>query len=223
MLLTQPCRERQGFPFVVSELTVGGPLHGLWHQALTAAVRAGGSAESGRCNPPTLKVKSPGRAAWQQSCELKGLQWFDVDLFAKTLTSRKSKTDAGERVVPLTDVVASALARLRQRTEGFGTVEPPHHVFAAFVPKFTFSGKKVIDYNVTGFDPTRPVKSWRSAWRTLTKKAGLPGFRFHDLRHCAITQPAENGTSDSTVMAIARHVSRRMLERYSHVRMEAKR
>jgi len=57
----------------------------------------------------------------------------------------------------------------------------------------------------------------------LSRKAGLPGFRFHDLRHCAITQLAENGTSDSTIIAIAGHVSRRMLERYSHVRMEAKR
>ncbi|HVM92105.1 MAG TPA: site-specific integrase [Terriglobales bacterium] len=158
-----------------------------------------------------------------RGCELKGLQWSDVDLFSKTLTIRKSKTVAGERIVPLTDVAASALARLRRRAEGFGTVESSHYVFAGFVPKFTFSGKRVIDYNVTAFDPTRHVKSWRTAWRTLTKKAGLPGFRFHDLRHCAITQLAENGTSDSTIMAIAGHVSRRMLERYSHVRMEAKR
>src|ERR1035437_540807 len=158
-----------------------------------------------------------------RGCELKGLQWCDVDLFARTLTIRKSKTAAGERVVPLTGVAVSALARLRQRAEGFGSVEPSHYVFAAFVPKFTFNGKRVVDYNVTGFDPTRHVKSWRTAWRTLTKKAGLPGFRFHDLRHCAITQLAENGTSDSTIMAIAGHVSRRMLERYSHVRMEAKR
>jgi integrase len=158
-----------------------------------------------------------------RGCELKGLQWCDVDLFARTLTIRKSKTAAGERVIPLTGVAVSALARLRQRAEGFGTVEPSHFVFAAFVPKFMFSGKTVVDYNVTGFDPTRHVKSWRTAWRTLTKKAGLPGFRFHDLRHCAITQLAENGTSDSTIMAIAGHVSRRMLERYSHVRMEAKR
>ena len=81
----------------------------------------------------------------------------------------------------------------------------------------------MIDYNVTGFDPTRRVKSWRTAWRTLTKKSGLPGFRFHDLRHCAITQLAESGTSDSTIMAIAGHFSRRMLERYGHVWMEAKR
>jgi len=158
-----------------------------------------------------------------RGCELKGLQWSDVDLFARTLTIRKSKTAAGERVVPLTGVAVSALARLRQRAEGFGTVEPSHYVFASFVPKFTFNGKRVVDYNFTGFDPTRHVKSWRTAWRTLTKKAGLPGFRFHDLRHCAITQLAENGTSDSTIMAIAGHVSRRMLERYSHVRMEAKR
>src|ERR1017187_1976792 len=158
-----------------------------------------------------------------RGCELKGLQWCDVDLFTRTLTIRTSKTAAGERVVPLTDVAISALARLRRRAEGFGTVVPSHYVFAAFVPKFTFSGKRVVDYNVSGFDPTRHVKSWRTAWRTLTKKAGLPGFRFHDLRHCAITQLAENGTSDSTIMAIAGHVSRRMLERYSHVRMEAKR
>ena len=158
-----------------------------------------------------------------RGCELKGLQWSDVDLFAKTLTIRKSKTAAGERVVPLTTVAGSALARLRTRAESFGPVEPEHYVFAAFVPKFTFSGKKVIDYNVTGFDPTTHINSWRTAWRTLTKKAGLPGFRFHDLRHCAITSLAESGASDSTIMSIAGHVSRKMLERYSHVRMEAKR
>ncbi len=78
-------------------------------------------------------------------------------------------------------------------------------------------------YNVTAFDPTTAVKSWRSPWRTLTKKAGPPGFLFHDLRHCATTQLAEDGTSDPTVMAIAGHVSRRILERYGHIRMEAKR
>lgn len=162
-----------------------------------------------------------------RGCELKGLQWSDVDLFARTLTIRKSKTDAGVRIVPLTDVAASALGRLRRRAEGFGTVETSHYVFAAFVPKFKLIGKRVvdgvIDYKITEFDPKRHLKSWRSAWRTLTKKAGLAGFRFHDLRHCAITQLAENSASDSTIMAIAGHVSRRMLERYSHVRMEAKR
>jgi integrase len=158
-----------------------------------------------------------------RSCELKGLRWGDVDLFSSILTFRKSKTTAGERVVPLTDVASSALARLRRRAESFGPVEPSHYVFAAFTPKFTFSGKKVVGYAVTGWDPTRHVGGWRSAWRTLTKKAGLRGFRFHDMRHCAITQLAEGGASDATIMSVAGHVSKRMLERYSHVRMEAKR
>jgi integrase len=157
-----------------------------------------------------------------RGCELKGLQWSDVNLFARTLTIRTSKTAAGERLVPLTDVALSAFAKLRRRAESFGSVVLSHYVFAAFAPKFTFNGNKINGYTVTAFDPTKHVNSWRSAWRTLTKKAGLPGFRFHDLRHCAITQLAENGTSDSTIMAIAGHVSRRMLERYSHVRMEAK-
>jgi integrase len=107
--------------------------------------------------------------------------------------------------------------------ESFGPVDPAHYVFASYVSRRVFHGTAVVGSNLTEFDPTRHVNSWRSAWRTLTKKAGLPGFRFHDLRHCAITSLAESGASDSIIMAIARHVSRRMLERYSHVRMEAKR
>jgi len=39
------------------------------------------------------------------------------------------------------------------------------------------------------------------------------------LRHSAVPG---GGTSDATIMAIADQVSRRMLQRYSHVRMEAK-
>jgi integrase len=158
-----------------------------------------------------------------RGCELKGLQWSDVDLFDRTVTVRKSKTAAGVRAIPLTDVACSALARLRTRAESFGPVDPAHYVFASYVSRRVFNGTAVVGSNLTEFDPTKHVNSWRSAWRTLTKKAGLPGFRFHDLRHCAITSLAESGASDSTIMAIAGHVSRRMLERYSHVRMEAKR
>lgn len=39
----------------------------------------------------------------------------------------------------------------------------------------------------------------------------------------AITEIAEAGASDATLMAIAGHISRRMLEHYSHMRMAAKR
>ena len=54
-------------------------------------------------------------------------------------------------------------------------------------------------------------------------KSPFAGYRFHDLRHQAITELAESTASDSTIMSIAGHVSRKMLAHYSHVRLDAKR
>jgi len=51
----------------------------------------------------------------------------------------------------------------------------------------------------------------------------LARLRFHDLRHHAITELAESAASDSVIRSIAGHVSQKMLEHYSHVRLEAKR
>ena len=48
-------------------------------------------------------------------------------------------------------------------------------------------------------------------------------LRFHDLRHTCVTKLAESQASEQTLMAIAGHVSRRMIEHSSHIRMEAKR
>ena len=54
------------------------------------------------------------------------------------------------------------------------------------------------------------------------KDAGLK-IRFHDLRHCCITKLAEGQVSEHTIMAIAGHMSRAMVEHYSHIRMAAMR
>jgi intergrase/recombinase len=43
------------------------------------------------------------------------------------------------------------------------------------------------------------------------------------MRHHCITKLAEAGVPEQTLMAIAGHVSREMLEHYSHIRMQAKR
>jgi integrase len=72
------------------------------------------------------------------------------------------------------------------------------------------------------FDPTQPVSSLKTAWRNLKERTGVEG-RFHDTRHTLITELAESGAGDQTIMDIAGHVSRQMLARYSHIRMEAKR
>src|SRR5881396_1886534 len=99
-----------------------------------------------------------------------------------------------------------ALGDLWDRCSKLGSSEQDHFVFPACE-----NGH---------IDPTRPMKGWRSAWRSLTKAAGLKGLRFHDLRHQAITELGESG---QTIMSIAGHVSRRMLDLYSHIRLQAKR
>src|SRR6202044_2177495 len=71
-------------------------------------------------------------------------------------------------------------------------------------------------------DPTRPVTTLNTAWAKVRKNANVVG-RWHDNRHTLVTELAESGAGDEVIMSIAGHVSRAMLSRYSHVRMEAKR
>ncbi|MGA2602199.1 MAG: tyrosine-type recombinase/integrase, partial [Bryobacteraceae bacterium] len=74
----------------------------------------------------------------------------------------------------------------------------------------------------TGYDPTRPMKTWRTAWRSLKRAAGLPNLRFHDLRHTCITKLAEAGVPDHVLMSISGHISPEMIKHYAHIRSKAK-
>jgi Phage integrase family len=64
---------------------------------------------------------------------------------------------------------------------------------------------------------------WDTAWRALRHAASLDGLRFHDLRHTVITELGEMGVADHVLESITGHLSRRMLEHYSHIRSDAKR
>jgi hypothetical protein len=60
----------------------------------------------------------------------------------------------------------------------------------------------------------------------LARAAGRRGparAAVHDLRHTVITELAEMGVADHVVESISGHLSRRMLEHYSHIRIDAKR
>jgi len=64
--------------------------------------------------------------------------------------------------------------------------------------------------------------SWRKAWLGACKHAGVR-YRWHDLRHTFISRLAESPSiSEQTIRALAGHVSRQMLEHYSHIRSHAK-
>jgi len=161
--------------------------------------------ETSRVKPAWLVARCAALLALNttmRGCELKGLRRKNVDLFEKAITIERhsTKTDAGARMIPLTRDAVLAMAE---------ATAPEHYVFPACENGI--------------IDPIKPMKWWRSAWRSLTQAAGLKGLRFHDLRHQAITELLEKGLSDHAIMEIAGNVFKEMLAYYSHMRLNAKR
>ena len=57
----------------------------------------------------------------------------------------------------------------------------------------------------------------------MTRTAGLPWVRFHDLRHTAITRAREQGVDIAIVKSLAGHMNARMTEYYTHIGTTARR
>jgi integrase len=157
-----------------------------------------------------------------RGCELKRLKIQDVDLANRTITIRRkaTKTRAGCRIIPLNEKATWAMSRLLERATLLKATKPEHYLFPGSPFRRT---RDASSHKGSGYDPTSHQVSWRTSWRNLLKKAGLPHMRFHDLRHHCITRLAEEGVPDHTLMAISGHVSKAMLDHYSHVRLEARR
>ena len=141
--------------------------------------------------------------------EVKHLRRRDIDVVKKLVYVRRSKNETSHRVIPLNAPAIEAIARMLERADLLGHMEPDHFLWPAC--------------QWGRYDPTQPMLKWDTAWRALRDAAGLPRFRFHDLRHTVITELAELGVPDHVLESISGHLSRRMLEHYSHIRIDAKR
>jgi integrase len=141
--------------------------------------------------------------------EVKHIRRCDVDLVKRLLHVRRSKNETSHRVIPLNAPAIEAVARMLERADLVGHTEPGHYLWPAC--------------QWGRYDPTKPMLQWDTAWRALRDGAGLHGLRFHDLRHTVITELAEMGVADHVLESISGHLSRRMLEHYSHIRIDAKR
>jgi integrase len=142
-----------------------------------------------------------------RGCEIKRLQWRDVEFLNHAILVRTSKTEADQRLISMNDEAEEIVVRLRDRARAFNGTEPQHYVFPAC--------------EHGDIDPTQNQRSFRTAWRNLTRAIGCPacskfqkpgktcakmeckadireiksplaGLRFHDLRHHAITELAES-------------------------------
>jgi hypothetical protein len=148
--------------------------------------------------------------AGMRDAEIRNLTWEQIDFTKKFLAVGRSKTEAGEgRTIPLNSSLFEVLAEYAVwYREKFGEFRAEWYVFPFGKPSPS--------------DPTRPVTTLKTAWNNVRKNAQVKG-RWHDNRHTLITDLAESGAGDQTIMDIAGHVSKQMLKHYSHIRMEAKR
>lgn len=140
--------------------------------------------------------------------EIKHLRRRDIDLEANSVHIRKSKNEGSKRVLPLNDAALAAVKMMIERADELGHKSPDHYLLCA--------------NQHHQLDPTVPGRKWDTAWRALRDAAGLRGLRFHDLRHTVVTRLLEAGERDHVVESITGHLSRRMLEHYSHIRLSAK-
>jgi integrase len=81
-------------------------------------------------------------------------------------------------------------------------------------------GCQYIFFGEPGKDGKRRPYTFSKVWTTLRERLGMSDFRFHDLRHEAVSRLVESGLSDQEVSTISGHKSMQMLKRYTHLRAE---
>ena len=158
-----------------------------------------------------------------RASELQALRRKDVTIewngpiASGVLVVPKSKTEAGKgRTVPLTQRTCAILSTWLAR---FGEGSPDDYVFPRHSIRMLKGGKEAEVWQIA---PRLQVQSWQRSWRKVLKDTGLK-YRWHDLRHSFVTRLAENpNISEETIRALAGHVSKEMLQRYSHIRVRAK-
>lgn len=148
--------------------------------------------------------------------ELLNLRWSDIDFDGETITVRRSttKTDAGERTLPLLPEAAKVLRahKVRQDKERLAAG-------AWTAGDLVFTGTY---YGAPGFalSPSH-CREW---WHALCERAKVRRARFHSSRHAAATLLFEQGVDVSVVSAILGHANEAITRQvYLRVRQDVKR
>jgi len=167
--------------------------------------------------------------------EIKQLRLGDIISEGPAIRIRRegTKTAAGARDVPLNNEAAQAVCNLIAYANLCGSRKAEHYLIPADLDRQTKKylcggtdclckgkgcerGTLNLLYGRRGFDPTRPCRTIRTAWRRIVAAAGLPGLRFHDLRHTAISRMVSSGIPIPAVMKVVGHLNLDETLGYSH-------
>jgi integrase len=123
--------------------------------------------------------------------EILGLRWENVSLTDGEIRLDTGSTKNDEpRTIPLSADLLEMLKIERQKNPG-----------ATFV--FVHDGKR--------------IGSFYKAWQSASRRAGLGGLLFHDLRRTGIRNLVRAGVPERVAMAISGHKTRAVFERYNIV------
>lgn len=127
--------------------------------------------------------------------ELFNLQWTDIrddGIYVRAGTTKTRKA----AFVPLNKTGTDALREWRESSD----VVP--------IAGLVFPSPK---------DATKRCNTFKRAWKTLTTKAKLQDFTFHDCRHDFASRLVQSGIDLYVVKALLRHSTIALTERYAHL------
>ena len=159
--------------------------------------------------PPRLRplVDFAYIGGWR-SGELLSRDWSHVDFEGGWIRLEPGETKSGEgRQFPLIPDLRAVLEAQRDRRE---RVEQEYgvEVTALF---FYFEPSR------NGLPAGRRIRTFRRAWKTATREAGVPDLLFHDLRRSATRNLVRSGIPERVAMAYTGHQTRSVFERYNIV------
>lgn len=124
--------------------------------------------------------------------EILDLKWHQIDFSRKTLLISEQKNDAVD-TLPLNETAMAILqAKFEIRPQGVG---------------YVFINRRNTRIN---------TRNMLRAFSSVKKKAGVIGFRFHDLRHTFATRLVQNGVDLYTVQKLGRWKTISCVMRYAH-------
>ena len=135
-----------------------------------------------------------------RSSEISGLRLRQVDVKRRLVRLRNTKNEDA-RTVPLSKKAVSAFE------EAIANPVRP-------------KGCDLVFFGEPGKDGMRRPYNFNKVWLNIKTTLGVADFRFHDLRHEAVSRFVEAGLSDQEVASISGHKSMQMLRRYTHLRAE---
>ena len=135
-----------------------------------------------------------------RASEAAGLHWNQVNLKKRVIFLPDTK-NKDPRWVPLTKELAKELSKLKKTSKSKGEN-------LVFLKEGQLKSDRA---------KARPGIKFREAFNAAKKRAGLPDFHMHDLRHTAASHLVMSGVDIRTLADILGHRTLQMVQRYTHL------